>query len=52
MRRDGDDNRRGLFDITNYTVIGIGPSFHDVHKKVLERIDVDMSSDQLSLDAH
>jgi len=45
MGRDGDANRRGTCDITNYMVVGIGLSLHDVHKKVTQRIDVDMSSD-------
>lgn len=47
MRRDGNVNKRDPFDITNYTVLGIGPSLHDVHKKGPKRIDtVGMSSDQ------
>ena len=50
--KDGDSNRRSPFDITNYMILLMGPSPHDVHKKVPKRIDGNMSSDQLSLDVH
>ena len=50
--KDGDSNGRGPFDITNYMILLMGPTLHDVHKKVPKRIDGNMSSDQLSLDVH